>query len=315
MVQTPIISSERSVFHAYIILGIGVAATSMAATFIKLAQAEAASSILIACGRLFIAALLLTPSVIRTSNYQLQIRRLSRRDLALTVLSGVFLAIHFAAWVSSLEFTSVLISVVLVTTTPIWVALLEVFFLKARLSPGVIMGLCVALIGGIIIGVTGDGENTAVGNDTGLGASLSLIGSVAVAVYLVIGRRIRSQMALTPYIWMVYGIAALILLVAVLMTETRVTGYSLEAYVWILALAIFPQLIGHSSFNFALAYLPATYISVATQLEPVFGSIIAFFVLSEVPGWRQVIGGVIIVIGVLISSVGSYRRQRRLQSN
>ncbi|MFW5709041.1 MAG: EamA family transporter, partial [Chloroflexota bacterium] len=145
-----------AVRRAYLVLIIGVAAVSLAAIFIRLAQAQAVPSILIAFGRLFVATLILTPAVLRNTAFHAQLRNLSRIDLLLLLTAGFFLAMHFISWVTSLEYTTVLISVVLVTTTPIWVALLEVIFLKARLSPWIIAGLALALVGGVVIGLSGD---------------------------------------------------------------------------------------------------------------------------------------------------------------
>jgi drug/metabolite transporter (DMT)-like permease len=281
----------------------GVAAVSLAAIFIRLAQAQDVSSLVIACGRLLIAALLLSPAVLRRSDYVDQVRRLTPSERILALVAGVFLALHFATWVTSLEYTTVLISVVLVTTTPIWVALLEVVFLRARLSPLIITGLIVALIGGIVIGLSGEATADVSTSDRIRGAILSLIGAMAVAVYLVIGRRLRRTLALTPYIWLVYGIAALIMCGLLLASDTPVTGYSAEGYLWVALTALVPQLVGHSSLNYALAYLPATYVSLSTQMEPVLSALVAVVVFQEIPGWLQVGGGLIIMTGVLLASI------------
>lgn len=319
------VSDEQAVNmqrNAYGVLMVGVSAVSLAAIFIRLAQTENAPSILIAMGRLLIAALILTPAVFRRADYVAQLRKMTQFEVRLAVVSGVFLAIHFFTWVTSLEHTTVLISVVLVTTTPIWVALLEVFFLKARLPRQVIVGLIIALTGGMVIGISGISSNLLGdfrlpfhelffqnGDQNQLfGAILSTIGAVAVAVYLVIGRKLRGTLSLTPYIWLVYSIAALVMLFLVIVSGVPMTGYSPEVYLWILALGLIPQLIGHSSLNYALAYLPATYVSLATQLEPILSAIGAYIIFSEVPGFGQVLGGFIIMCGVVIATL---RKQKK----
>jgi drug/metabolite transporter (DMT)-like permease len=302
MTKTQTIRAENTHTHIYIALLMGVISVSMAAIFIRLAQNNALPSLLIACARLLIAAAILTPAVLRNKNYLTQIRQLGGFERLLIFTSGAFLALHFAAWVTSLEYTTVLISVVLVTTTSIWVALLEVFFLKAKLSQMIITGLAIAMIGGLVIGLSG-GDGDSNNGDPILGALLSVVGAITVAVYMIIGRKLRPHLSLAPYIWLVYGIAALILLAIIIITATPITGFKIEGYGWLLALGLIPQLIGHSSFNYALAYLPATYVSVATQLEPVLSAIIAYFVFSEIPGQWQVIGGVIIVAGVIVASL------------
>lgn len=301
--MTEVATTEQSTLRAYGVLFIGVIAVSMAAILIRLAQGQDVPSLLIAAGRLTLAALILTPSALRNPRFMAQIRTLSRRDMLLVGVSGLFLAIHFATWVTSLEYTTVLISVVLVTTTPLWVALLEIFVLRASLTRGVIVGLIVVLSGSLIIGVSGEPEVADSGNQMIQGGILALIGAMAAAVYLTIGRHLRPRLSLIPYIWLVYGCAALILLGAVIVSGISITGYGFEGYLWVIALALVPQLIGHSSLNYALAYLPATLVSIATQAEPIGGAILALFIFSEVPGPWQIFGSIVILAGVTLTTL------------
>ncbi len=290
-------------FKAYLALVAGVLSVSLAAIFIRLAQDAGMPSLVIAGGRLLLAAIILTPITLRNSSYRQQIAGLTRRDRALLAVSGLFLAIHFASWVTSLEYTTVLISVVIVTTTPIWVALLEVFFLNARLARPIIVGLTISISGSILINA-GQGGDAFTGADTIRGAILAFVGALAVAVYLVIGRSLRPHLALMPYIWLVYGFAAILLSLVVILTATPVTGHSGEAYFWVIAVALIPQLIGHSALNYVLGYLPATYVSIATQAEPIASAAIAIAVFNEVPDIWQIAGSAIILIGVTIATLG-----------
>jgi drug/metabolite transporter (DMT)-like permease len=129
-------------------------------------------------------------------------------------------------------------------------------------------------------------------------------GAVAVAAYYVIGRSVRPKLALLPYIWLVYGIAALAALTVIAFTRTTITGFSTSGYLWLLAVAIFPQLIGHSSFNYALKHLSATYVGVASQLEPVSSALVAFIVFQETPTEWQLVGSGIILAGVMLATIG-----------
>ena len=132
--------------RVYLVLLAGLMAVSLGAIFARLAQDAGLPSLLIAAGRLTISALLLTPFVL--IRHRAPLRELGRRDLTLAAGAGLFLALHFATWIASLEYTSVLISVVLVSTGPLWVALLEVVFLHARLNRLIVVGLGVAFAGG-----------------------------------------------------------------------------------------------------------------------------------------------------------------------
>jgi drug/metabolite transporter (DMT)-like permease len=305
--RAQVVDSERQTMppQAYLFLLAGLAAISCASIFIRFAQDEQIPSLVIAAGRLSIAALLLTPFTLR--KHLADLRALKPADLGLGVASGVLLAVHFATWIASLEYTSVLISVVMVTTSPLWVAILEVVFLRARLRPVVIGGLIAALGGGILIGV-GGGTGMETGSNPVLGSLLALTGALAIAIYLVVGRKLRAMLPLMPYIWLVYGCAAITLLLALLLSGTPVTGYSSQGYLWVLALALVPQLIGHTSLNYTLRYMSATFVSVATQMEPIGSALAAFIIFREQPGPLGLLGSVVILAGVLMVSYGQQKK-------
>ncbi len=288
--------------RVYVILFVGVAAASLAAIFIRVAQGEGMPSDFIAAGRLTLSAIILTPLALRS--YRAEIAGLTRSDLLLAVASGLILAIHFATWVASLAYTSVLISVVLVGTSPLWSALFEIIFLHAQLRRLVAVGLVLAFVGGLIIGLAGGGSSTSVDSAPALGAILSLAGAVSFAIYLVIGRKLRSELSLIPYIWLVYSFAAIFLLLLVLINGTPITGYTPKAYFMLVLLALVPQLIGHSSFNYSVKYLSATFVGIATQTEPIGSSLAAYILFTEVPLPLQILGCVAVFVGVLVASMG-----------
>ncbi len=286
--------------RAYGVLLMGILAVSLAAILIRLAQGEGVPSLVIAAARLTLASLILTPLALR--RYLPQLRQLSRRELVLILLSAGFLALHFAAWVTSLEYTTVLLSVIIVTTTPVWVGLLEFFVLRARLSRGIVVGLATVIAGGLLIAFTTEDAAVA-GGDALLGGGLSLIGALGAAAYLTIGRKLRATLPLIPYIWLVYSAAALILLLVLAGSGLSVVGYTTTGYLWLLALGLIPQLIGHSSLNYALAYLPATYVSIATQAEPIIGAVLAVVLFAELPSPLQIVGSGVILVGVTLATL------------
>jgi drug/metabolite transporter (DMT)-like permease len=288
---------------------VAILAVSTASIFIRFAQREA-PSLVIAALRLTIASLVLIP--VALTRYRGELRALTRSDLLFGLLSGVFLAIHFATWISSLEYTSIASSVVLVSTGPLWVALLSPIFLKEPLTRPVLFGMTLALLGGLMIGLSDscqlDGGLTCppfskfVQGKAFLGNILALAGAWAVAGYLMIGRRLRAAMALIPYIFVVYGSAAICLLVAMILAGQSPGGYSPLIYTWILLLALVPQLIGHTTYNWALRYLPAALVSITTLAEPVGSAILAFVILQEAPTRLIVFGGVLILAGIYLAS-------------
>lgn len=292
--------------RAYFVILMGIIATSSGSIFIKLAQAEGVPSLLIAAARMTIASLVLTPIVF--SRYRSQLPLLSRNQLIMAACSGFFLALHFATWIKSFEYTIVLVSVVLVSTSPLWAAMLEVIFLRARLSRVILLSLIVGIAGSVIVALPNEESAiTSLGNNPILGSLLALSGAVAVSIYYVIGRKLRSSLSLLPYIWLVYGCAAIILIIVVVLSGTPITGYSFQGYLWLVVMALVPQLIGHSSFNFALKYFPASYVGIAGQLEPVLSAILAFLLFTEKPASVQIIGSIIILSGVILASLSQSR--------
>jgi drug/metabolite transporter (DMT)-like permease len=293
-----------------LVLALGILAVSAASIFIRFAQREA-SSLVIAAWRLALATLVLAPLALTRRGEEL--RGLKRGDLGLALLSGFFLAVHFAAWISSLAYTSVASSVVLVSTAPLWVALLSPLTLKEPLARPVMLGMSLALVGGVVVSVS----DTCSWGVTGLacpplsefvhgrafwGDLLALTGAWAVAGYLIIGRRLRVRVSLLSYIFVVYGMAALALVAVALFAGLPFFGYSLLTYLMLLGLALIPQLLGHTTYNYALAYLSAAYVSVAALGEPVGSSILAYFLLAETPSALKITGAALILAGIYIAS-------------
>jgi len=298
--MTTLLATQSTPVRVYITLVIGVLAASSAAILITFAIGAGVPTIVIAAGRLMLAALALTPFALARHWHELA--ALKRSDLMLGAASGFLLAIHFATWIASLEYTTILISTVLVTTIPLWVALLEFIVLRVQLNRYVLIGLVIAVASGIVIGVTGTPNADTSGSL--LGAGLALAGAIAMACYLIIGRRLRVKLSLLPYIWLVYGGAAIFLVGLAIASGASFTGYPAEGYLMIVLLAIAPQLIGHTSFNYALKYMSATYVSITTQMEPIGSAIAAVILFQQVPTRDQLLGSVGILIGVLMATLG-----------
>jgi drug/metabolite transporter (DMT)-like permease len=284
----------------FIILALGLLAVSTAAIFIRWAQETDTSSIVVAAGRLSVASLVLTPITLR--QYRPQLSALRPVDLGFALLSGLALSIHFAAWITSLEYTSVVNSVVLVTTTPLWVAMMAPFLLGEKLRQYAIIGLVLAFVGGILVAVSGEAGDAPTRHDPLLGNGLAILGAVMAAIYMMIGRNLRARLNVIPYIWLVYSTAAVILVLTVTISGEKVFGLRGEAYLWLLLLGLVPQLIGHSSFNYALGFLPAAYVSIVVLAEPVGSGILAAIFLKEIPGFVQLIGAAFILLGIAIAS-------------
>lgn len=291
-------------------LGVATLAVSTASIFIRFAQGDGAPSLVIAALRITIATLLITP--VALTRYWDEIKRFSRTEVLLGAASGIFLAVHFATWITSLEYTSVASSVVFVGTGPLWVALLSPMLLKEHITRTTVLGLVLAVIGGSIIGLSdactwnGSLSCPAFGEllhgRTMWGNFLALMGAWAVTGYLIIGRKLRAGTSLVPYIFLVYGMAAVTLMIMLWASGKSVLGYDVKTYGWIFLLAAIPQLIGHTTYNWTLKYLPATMVAVTVLGEPIGSATLAYFILNEIPSTLTIIGGILILLGIIFAS-------------
>ena len=280
-------------FPPVLALIVGILAVSFGAIFIRLAEAP---PLVVAAYRLGLATLMLAPLAL--TRHRNELRRLARRDAALLLASGLLLGLHFAAWVTSLSYTSVASSVVFVDTHPLFVALASPVVLHERLSRRTLAGVLVSVLGGLVIGY-GDFR---LGARELLGDGLALVGAITVAGYFLIGRSVRARLSLVAYVFAVYGAAAVCLAVAALVARQPLFGYGPQTYAMFLLLALVPQMLGHSSFNFALGYLPATAVSVAVLGEPIGSTLLAVFILGEIPTLLKVAGGLLILAGIYLAS-------------
>ena len=293
----------------------GILAASTASIFIEFAQNAGAPSIVIAAFRLTLATLTLAPLAL--TRYRPQLRQLKRREWLLALLSGVFLALHFSVWITSLQYTSVASSVVLVTTTPLWVALLSPLILHERVGKAAYVGLVLALLGGTVVSLsdacslqTGSiacpSAGVFFGGTAFLGDFLALAGAWMAAGYLLVGRSLRTKMDLVPYIFVVYGMSAILLIAFMFGLGESPLGFSPITYVWLVLLALVPQLLGHTIFNWSLKYIPVSLVSVTLLGEPVGSTILAYFLLHQQPGWIKIGGAVLILLGIwLTASAGA----------
>jgi len=277
----------------YVILLGAIAVISFAAILIKLAEAPA---LVIATYRLTLAMIIITPGVLLKNRGK--VATFSKQDWLLSLLSGIFLSLHFLTWISSLQYTSVASSVVLVTTNPIFVGLGSYFILKERLQPLLIAGIAASVVGGVLIGY---GDFTA-GANVLYGDFLALVGAMMASGYLLIGRKVRQKMDLLTYIFVVYGMAAAVLLMLSLLTGQKLLGYTKNTYLLLVLLAVGPQLFGHTSFNWALKYVSAAVVAVVILGEPVGATIWAYLILAESLTPLKLIGGSLILIGIYLAA-------------
>jgi drug/metabolite transporter (DMT)-like permease len=303
IISTPVRASG-SVSSAQWAVVAAIIAWAFAAIFVRYAHQAGMPSLIIAAGRLGLATLILTPFVWR--RYRDQFSRLTRRDVRLIIVAGIWVGGHFAAVTASLEHASVMIVNVFTALGPVWVVLLERIAFRTMPTRIVQAGILCALSGAVLVALSSSSGD--MGERPLLGAFLAGSAAGGYAVYMLIGRSVRSRMSMIPYVWMIYGVGSVVVLIIAVIAGVPLAGFSGEAYFWLALVTIFPQLIGHSAMNYAIAYLSPTYISVVSQISIVLSSVLALIIFREIPVLLQVIGGAAIICGALLANIGQRRR-------
>ena len=277
--------------HPMIMIVIGVLGISASAIFVKFSEAPSAVT---AAWRLLWTVLLLTPVVVCKRPVRKELLQAPKKLVVLSILSGLFLAIHFVLWFESLQHTSVASSTTIVCTEVIWVCLGFCLFLKGKLSWKAVVAIGVTLFGSVLIALSDSGSGSHLRGDI-----LALLAAIAVAVYTLIGRLVREQLSTTVYTYMVYTACAAVLVVTCLVQGVSLLGFGWSAILVGLLLAVFSTILGHSIFSWCLKYFSPSFVSASKLCEPVVAAILAGFLFGELPGWLQVVGGTLILGGVL----------------
>jgi len=277
-----------------IALTLGIAAISTGAIF---ARAADAPSLVIAAYRVGLATLILAPFAAWKSSKE--IAGLTRSDWKAVLGAGFFLAVHFATWIASLDYTSVASSVVLVNTIPLWVGTLTPFLTGERPGRGTLAGIALSFVGGVFISA-GD---FAVGGRALFGDALALVGGLSAAIYIMLGRNVRPRLSLLAYITTCYGTAGAILWTLVLVSKTPFTGFSVPTWWAFLGMAIIPQILGHSSYNWALRWFSSSTVAVCLLGEPIGSTLLAWIFFGEtLTAWKAA-GGALILAGIVLAAV------------
>jgi drug/metabolite transporter (DMT)-like permease len=287
----------------YAILSVAVLIVSGAAILVRIAQSEGVGSLTIAAWRLSLAAALLLPLVaVRAA---VDIRAMSRKEWLLGAVAGIFLAMHFASWISSLAYTSIASSTALVSTNPVWIALVSWLLFRENLSRWLGFGI-VAAVGGSALIFFSDSQaaNASASSNSVLGNALAVVGSITVCGYLLIGRKLRKHVSLLPYIWLVYSSAAIVLMLMAIISGASLTGFSALAWACLIGLALGPQLLGHSAFNWALKHVSATFIAIVILGEPIGSALLAWLIFDEGFAPLQLAGFCLLMAGIYLASRG-----------
>lgn len=281
---------EKPAIHPYIPIIVGVISVAMSAIFVKMTSADAGVT---AFYRMLFSILIMSPLFF--FKYTHEVKKLSKRDWLFTSIAGVFLAFHFILWFESLNYTSVASSTVLVTLQPLFAFAGTYFFFKEKLSVKTIVSALIA-IGGSVLIAYGDFK---ISGQALFGDILALIACALITAYLLFGQDIRKRLSLVTYTFVVYGVSTITLFFYIIIKGESFGPYPAQEWMWFVLLALIPNLLGHTLFNWALKWVSTNVISIAILFEPVGAAILAYFILGEYLSASQIIGGTVVIMGIL----------------
>jgi len=282
---------EQPRIHPYIPIVIGVISVSMSAIFVKLASAEAG---IIAFYRMLFSVLIMAPLFLR--GYTKELITLKRRDWLFSSVAGIFLAFHFILWFESLNYTSVASSTVLVTLQPLFAFVGTYFIFKEKITMKTIIAGSIAIIGSVLIG-WGDFK---VSGTAFYGDVLALIACALATAYFLLGQDVRKRLSLVTYTMVVYVVSTITLFIYVLVKGESFGPYSSMDWIWFILLALIPNLLGHTLFNWSIKYVSTNVVSIAILFEPVGAALLALVIFKEYLIMTQIIGGSIVLAGILL---------------
>ena len=280
----------------------GVVAVSFSAVLVRQADAPALT---VALYRNAFAAAIVVPLAFAFRREE--IRRLTRRQIWMAVASGALLALHFATWIASLSYTTIAASVVLVTASPILVAAASSKLFGDRVGRTAVAGILVGLVGAAVVS---GGDLIVLSPRAAGGDLLALAGAVTVGGYFIAGRRLRQDISLLTYVALVYATCTLLLWPAAVITGSRLSGFPVKTWWLFVLMAVVPQMLGHTVFNYLLRDLAATVVAISVMGEPVGAALLALAFFGEVPPWTAVVGGGMILAGIYVALTAQARTRR-----
>ena len=253
---------------------------------------------LLAFGRMITGVIMFAPYIWHRG--QRELSAMPRRSVWLAVGAGTLSGANILLMIASLEHISVMVNQAFIATIPIWVALLEVTVLKQDLGKAIWIGILAAFIGGSMIAfATSGGPAIIEGGNPTLGVLLAVTSACSASLYIIVGRGLRGSVSFVPYIWLVYTGGALVTLFVIAISGVSIVGYDPRGYLWVLLLAILAQIIGHGALNYLVKYMSPTTLTMSVQTVPVMSAIWAFFFFNEVPTAWQLLGALILLLGVM----------------
>ena len=307
--------------HVWLVLCVAICGVSSAGAIFT--HVDDIPPLLRASWRLQLTALILAPLALWQFNQidsEIQSKMSDVSTAKIIVASGIFLALHFGFWVTSLDYTSLTHSLLFVTAHPL-VILIGMFVFVRRPNRLELVG-GIAAFTGAAISMLDAGDVQGDRSVTFFGDQLAFLGAVFVVGYIVCGRILREWMPLFLYAFPVTLIGGLLLVPASYLLESDYSDFGAFGYlghetlVWFVLLAFIAGILGHTGLNYCLKYVSPLLISISVTLEPVLGSLIGWMFFSTgIPGMWTWIGGPILMLGIISIVYGEHLTNQTLLDN
>lgn len=266
-------------------------AVGHAAIFVRMADAH---PLVTAAWRLAIATAVLLPFAATLARDE--IRRMDRAQWRLIAWASVFLALHFATWIASLDYTSIANSVVLVTLTPVWLALWAVIVLRRPPDRRTWAAVMLAMAGSAIMGA----GSARLGLATLGGDALALAGGILFMGFFLFAEVARQTVGLVAFVTLVYGGAAVLLWIAVLALGLPAGGFSTQTWLAFLGLGLVSQIVGHTGFNWAVRAISPMILAIVLLAEPLLSAGLGWLYFAEGFARETAWGGVVILAAIYL---------------
>lgn len=296
---------QRVPFRVVVVLALGLVAFASSAILIRYAKSFDAPPLAIAFWRTSLGALLLVPLALSSARGDL--RRLTGRDWLFITGAALLLSAHFVTWILSLFYTSVASATVLVTTSPIFLALFGFLILRERYRWPLYGAIVVGVVGAVLLATEAPSR---LAPDPVLGNSLALSAALFMTLYLIVGQVVRKRLSFLAYVFPLYALIAVFVGVAAWASGAQLLGLDGRVYLFCLLMALGPQLLGHGSFNYALRYVSAVMLGLLSLTEPIGATLAAYVLFGEAPGLAGAIGMAATLLAVAMAVWFEHRGRR-----
>lgn len=224
------------------------------------------------------------------------LKRISKKDYMWTFAAGAFLFGHFFTWFNAVKMTNIASAVVLAALHPLVVLVITVFVLKRKVGRRPVMGIVLALLGGVLIAGL-DYRQLTEGNFAG--DILAFLAGAFMGIYFAIGNEVRKNVPGSTYVFLVFLSCWICFSVGMIVSGTPALGYSASDYLYIIGLTLVCQIGAHAVFNLCFGYVDSLYVSAWESGESVFAILMGILFLGQIPASWEIIGCAVVVIGLL----------------